>query len=216
MQHIGWLVGYLWFIPVEIIAQIIMYLLVTYLKNKKILLAILLAVAIAGYSYFFALPPVYTPYPQGGYNIYFTNLWSILGYPLRGIGGVFIGYALTHLPKIHKPILKSILAYASFAIVLVVSFWPIFPFKEVILLALFALAIYLLFQIEFSFPLFNYLGAISFGFYVFQTLGSTLRSNQDVTPLVTLLVIIAVSLVSQPQAFAAIFANKKSALAPRQ
>lgn len=211
LQHIGWLFGYLWFIPVEIIGQVILFFLVKYMKNKPLLLTILLSFAIAGYTYFYILPPAYNVYPQGGYQIYFTNLWSILGYPLRGIGGVFVGYSLTYIPKLKKPVTKLILALLSFAVVLAVSFMSYFPYKELILLILFALAIYAIFQINFSCPFFNFLGAISFGLYIFQTLGSTLRANHMASPEVILLIIVAVSILSAPQAFAKIFERKKKA-----
>lgn len=211
LQHIGWLFGYLWFIPVEIIGQVILYFLVKYLKNKPLLLVLLLSFAIAGYTYFYLLPPAYNVYPQGGYQIYFTNLWSILGYPLRGIGGVFVGYALTYIPKLKNPVTRLILALLSFAAVLSISFMPYFPYKEFVLLILFAVAIYAIFQINFSCPFFNFLGAISFGLYIFQTLGSTLRANHLASPEVILLIIVAVSILSAPQAFAKMFERKKKA-----
>jgi len=205
LRHIGWLFGYLWFIPVEIIGQIILFLLARFVKNKHILIPILLSVAILGYFYFYALPPDYVPYAQGGYNIYFSNLWSILGYPLRGIGGVFIGYCLTLLPQFKKILVRYIIALSSFAIVLAVSFSPIFPFKEPLLLLLFATAIYSLFQIKFSSPVFNFLGATAFGLYIFQTLGSTLRANGLASPEIVLLIIVAVSILSAPVAFDEMF-----------
>ncbi len=209
MRHIGWLFGYLWFIPVEIIAQIILFFLLRLIKNKKMLVAILLTFAVLGYTYFYALPPDFVPYAQGGYNIYFTNLWAILGYPLRGIGGVFVGYCLTLLPKFKKPLVRNVIALSSFTIVLIISFMPIFTYKEPLLLILFATAIYSLFQIRFSFPFFNFLGAIAFGLYIFQTLGSTLRANSLATPEVVLIIIVAVSVLSAPKAFSEIFSKKK-------
>jgi hypothetical protein len=209
MRHIGWLFGYLWFIPVEIIAQIVLFFLLKLIKRKKILIPILLVTAVVGYSYFYALPPDFVPYAQGGYNIYFSNLWSILGYPLRGLGGVFVGYCLTLVPKLKTAALRPIFAIASFAMVLTISFLPFFIYKEQILLVLFALSIYFLFQINFSFVAFDYLGALAFGLYIFQTLGSTLRANNLATPEVVLLIIIAASVLSAPEAFSQLFANKK-------
>jgi len=210
-RHLAWLFGYLWFIPAMIAAEILLYLLVRAIKKKTVLITILLLVGIAGYSYFYSFPPDYVLYPQGGYNIYFLTMWSPIGYALRGIAGVFLGYLLMHIPKIENQMARKMLALSSFAAVIFISFTVIFPFKEQILLALFALAIYALFQIEFSFPLFNFLGAISFGLYVFQTMGSTLRNTGVAEPLVTLLVIIAMSVASQPKAFAEIFTMPKSA-----
>ncbi|MFA7067496.1 MAG: acyltransferase family protein [Acidaminococcaceae bacterium] len=209
MNHIGWLFGYLWFIPVEIIGQLIIYSLIKLLKSKKVLISVLFCFAILGYVYFYLMPPEYDFYPQGGYAIYFDNLWPILGYPLRGLGGVFIGYLLTFIPKIENPKLTTTLAIISFALVLGVSFMTFFPYKEPILLVLFALSIYFLFQINFSFPLFNFLGAISFGLYIFQTIGSTLRTQQNVSPDVVLMVIILISVLSQPQAFSDLLKFKK-------
>ncbi len=213
LRHIGWLFGYLWFIPVEIIGQIILFFLVRFIKKKRVLVPVLLSVAILGYAYFYALPPDYVPYAQGGYNIYFTNLWSILGYPLRGIGGVFIGYCLSLLPRLKNSVLRKALAISSFFIVLAVSFSPFFPFKEQILLLLFVAALYFIFQIRFSFSPFNFLGAIAFGLYIFQTLGSTLRANHLASPEIVLLVIVAVSTLVAPEAFARMFQKKKDALA---
>jgi hypothetical protein len=93
--------------------------------------------------------------------------------------------------------------------VLTISFLPFFIYKEQILLVLFALSIYFLFQINFSFVAFDYLGALAFGLYIFQTLGSTLRANNLATPEVVLLIIIAASVLSAPEAFSQLFANKK-------
>jgi peptidoglycan/LPS O-acetylase OafA/YrhL len=214
MNHIGWLFGYLWFIPVEIIGQLVIYSLIKILKDKKVLISVLICFAILGYTYFYLMPPEYDLYSQGGYAIYFDNLWPILGYPLRGLGGVFIGYLLTLMPKIKKTKLKTTLAIISFIAVLGVSFSTFFPYKEQILLVLFASSIYFLFQINFSFPLFNFLGAISFGLYIFQTIGSTLRSQQNVSPDVVLMVIVLVSILSQPQAFSDLLRLKKKKGAP--
>ncbi|MFA5481038.1 MAG: acyltransferase family protein [Bacilli bacterium] len=208
-EHIGWYFGYLWFIPVIIGAEVILYLLVRLIKNKWVFIAILLVCGIAGYAYFYSFPPSYHLYPQGGYNIYFDGLWSPFGYPLRGIAGVFLGCLLNFVPKINNQIIRKASALFAFAAVIFVSFTIFFPFKEQLLLVLFAFSIYALFQIEFSFPIFNFLGAISFGLYIFQTLGSTLRSAEGVGPVVTLIVIIAMSIVSQPKAFYEIFAKPK-------
>lgn len=209
MRHIAGLVGYLWFIPVEIIAQVILYFLIRGIKRKWFLLSILIVFAILGYSYFYALPPDYTLYPQGGYNIFFVNLWAILGYPLRGIGGVFVGYALTYIPKIKNKIITTSIALLAFFALLLVTFWTYFPYKEFVFIFLAMMAIYFLMQIKFSFPLLDFFGAISFGLYIFQTLGSTLRLTSSLAPHATLMIIIAVSVLSQPQAFANIFKIKK-------
>jgi len=211
LRHIGWLFGYLWFIPVEIIGQILLYFFVKYIKRKVLLISLLLSFAIIGYTYFYLMPPDYNPFPQGGYQIYFTNLWSILGYPLRGIGGVFVGYTLTLIPKIKLPMIKIVGGLTSFIAVLAVSFAPYFPYKEFVLLPLFAMTIYLLMQLRFSCPVLNFLGAISFGLYIFQTLGSTLRANHLSSPEIILLIIVAVAILSEPKAFAAIFEIKKKA-----
>lgn len=98
---------------------------------------------------------------------------------IRSFAAVSLGILLAKVPKLqikHKviwwlvliPILASVVCIVRYYLADIQWFGGFWGVEAILDLILYPLLIYVSFRIDFNFPIFNYLGALSFGIYAYQ------------------------------------------------
>ena len=154
---------YLWYIPAMMAAFLLYTILRVLIKNDKLFYSLLAAIFVIGACLRFF----------GNEALFFFDY-------LRSALAVALGILLGKLPKI---VLKRkwvwwLILIPIVSIVFVIVFRRLAQYEkgyEALLdLVLYPILIYVSFRIEFNFPIFNYLGGLSFGLYAYQCPGRML------------------------------------------
>ena len=175
---------YLWYIPAMIIAFSIFIALRFLIKDDKRFWVTVAAIFVLSVLLRFS----------GSELLFFFDY-------LRSVLAISLGMLLTKIPRLstkNKWINWVVLVPVAIAIFVIVflRLAKDEKFYEALLdVVLYPILIYVTFQIDFNFSIFNYLGGLSFGMYAFQCPARLLSDTIDVNPWIPFVLIFALALI---------------------
>lgn len=146
--------GYLWYVHVMLIVFIFYYTIRRFIKSDKILILIAVIVCVFA-SIIHAIPSFYSD-----------------GY-LRAFSAISLGLIISFLPRIqikNKNLLWIPLVCVQLLVLRMLMFEFAFWEEELLNLVLYPALVYLTFHLPVHNKVFNYLGALSFGLYAYQSI----------------------------------------------
>lgn len=149
------MLGYLWYIPVMLIAFALIYLLKRILKNKIAFAGALIVCIVVSYLL------LYLPVLPG---------WGLF----RALGGVSLGALISLIPQVNWKIkfvnLNWIITALLFAITILLAYLPKtnFTSEYLLIFLLMPALIYFTNTLQVNSKILNFLGSLSFGLYAYQ------------------------------------------------
>lgn len=149
------ILGFLWYIPLMLLAFVVIYTLTRIIKNKYLFITTLICIVIVSYLL------LYIPILQG---------WGLF----RSLGGVSLGVLISLIPQINLNFKKInfnwIITIMLFVLTLYLAYLP----KEnlnseyLLVLIIMPMLIYFTNTLQINSKILNFLGSISFGLYSYQ------------------------------------------------
>ena len=159
--------GYMWYIPMMVIAFIVLFTARYFIKNKYIYCLILFVLAATSYALLFTV----------------CKGWGIF----RGIGGVSLGVLASQIKKnnfnskgFNLNILFTALVFAAIFVLAILP-KPVIFIEIGMIVILYPALLYFTSHVELHLKPLNFLGSLSFGFYAYQTVLRILEKYELVT-----------------------------------
>ena len=161
------LFGYLWYIPIMLLAFIIIYALHRLIKSKRLFILAITVIAVCSYL------------------ILYIPLVEKLGVA-RGLGAVSLGVLLSYIPKIELKVRKInfnlILTALIFGAVAYLSFLPKdnLVCEYLLVFILMPMLIYFTNTLKVNIKVLNFLGSLSFPIYAYQCVLRVIRMLHEI------------------------------------
>ena len=176
--------GYLWYVRVMLICFVFYFILNKYLKNTKIFLSVVAIIGLVtmGLKFFTQL------YPNGH---------------IRAFSAISLGILLYYIPRIKLkrkwPIICALTVVGAVCLAILmlhlgdIRYHGILWVEIILDMLLYPALIYLTLMVRVRNPIFNYLGALSFGIYAFQCPADLLRQVGCNNTLLLFIIILTLS-----------------------